>query len=62
MIFPTVSEKHQLMYLKQAVPEDAKMMLYHNPVKTVDKALKLLTNLEGPVIPGQSSFTAEELT
>jgi len=50
------------MYLKQAVPEDAKMMLYHNPVKTVDKALKLLTNLEGPVTPGQSSFTAEELT
>ena len=38
----------QLLYLKQAVPEEAKKMLYQHKVETVERALDMLTELYEP--------------
>ena len=40
---------HQLAYLKQAVPDEAKKMLYQHKVDAVDVALEMLTELYEPV-------------
>ena len=39
---------HQLAYLKQAIPEEAKKMLYRHKVDAVDEALQMLTELYEP--------------
>ena len=38
----------QLVHLKQAIPEDAKRILYQYKVTTIDQALKILTDLYEP--------------
>lgn len=40
---------HQVSYLKQAVPEEAKRLLYQHGVETVEHALEILTELYQPV-------------
>ena len=40
---------HQLAYFKQAVPDEAKKILYQHEVATVEQAIKMLTELYEPV-------------
>ena len=40
---------HQLAYFKQAVPDEAKKMLYQHKVTTVEQAIRMLTELYEPV-------------
>ena len=40
---------HQLAYFKQAVPDEAKKMLYQHKVETVQQAIQILTELYEPV-------------
>ena len=46
---------HQMAYLKQAIPEEAKKMLYQHKVDAVEEALTMLTELYEPV---KDSWTA----
>ena len=43
-----LSPSHQLAYFKQAMPDEAKSMLYQHRVETVQDAIQLLTELYEP--------------
>ncbi|MGW8177847.1 MAG: hypothetical protein ACWGQW_03520 [bacterium] len=43
-----LSDQHQLTYLRQAVPEEARKMLFQKPSCTIDEALEMLTDLYDP--------------
>ena len=47
--FADLRPSHQLMYLKQAVPDEAKNMLYQHKVETIEHAIDMLTELYEPV-------------